>query len=31
MLLIDDEDALWNKLTMSQFLKGYSDRIIHQS
>lgn len=26
MLLIDDEDAAWNDLTMAGFLKGYSDK-----
>jgi hypothetical protein len=25
MLLLDDEDAVWNNFTMSQFLKGYSE------
>jgi hypothetical protein len=25
MLLLEDEEAGWNDLTMSQFLKGYSD------
>jgi len=26
MLLVDDEDAAWDKLSMSQFLKGYSEK-----
>ena len=26
MLLIDDEETSWNKLSMSQFLKGYSEK-----
>lgn len=26
MLLLDDEDIAWNTFTMSQFLKGYSDK-----
>jgi hypothetical protein len=26
MLLIDEEDASWNNLSMSQFLKGYSEK-----
>jgi hypothetical protein len=25
MLLIEDEDSAWNRLAMSQFLKGYSE------
>jgi hypothetical protein len=25
MLLLEDEEAGWNDLTMPQFLKGYSD------
>jgi len=25
MILIDDEEAAWNNLSMSQFLKGYSE------
>ena len=26
MLLVDDEEAAWDKLSMSQFLKGYSEK-----
>lgn len=26
ILMLDDEDALWNDMTMSQFIKGYSDK-----
>ena len=26
MLLVEDEDVVWTNLTMSQFLKGYSDK-----
>jgi hypothetical protein len=26
MLLLDDEEAAWDRLSMSQFLKGYSDQ-----
>ena len=26
MLLIDDEETSWNRLSMSQFLKGYSEK-----
>jgi hypothetical protein len=26
MLLLDDEEAAWDKLSMSQFLKGYSEK-----
>jgi len=26
MLLLDDEDAIWNSFTMSQFLKEYSEK-----
>ena len=26
MLLIDEEDASWNNLSMDQFLKGYSEK-----
>lgn len=26
MLLLEDDDAEWDKLTMSQFEKGYSDK-----
>ena len=26
MLLLDDEDAVWNIFTMTQFLKGYSEK-----
>jgi len=26
MLLIDDEETAWNRLSMSQFLKGYSEK-----
>jgi hypothetical protein len=26
MLLIDDEETAWNSLSMSQFLKGYSEK-----
>jgi hypothetical protein len=26
MLLFEDEDALWEDLTISQFMKGYSER-----
>ncbi len=26
MLLLDDEDAAWNSFTMTQFLKGYSEK-----
>lgn len=26
MVLIDDEDVAWNNFTMSQFLKGYSEK-----
>ncbi|MEK7699363.1 MAG: hypothetical protein AAB332_03070 [Planctomycetota bacterium] len=26
MLLLEDEDASWNKFTISQFLKGYSEK-----
>jgi hypothetical protein len=25
MLLVEDEDSAWNRLVMSQFLKGYSE------
>ncbi|MBI4824216.1 MAG: hypothetical protein HY805_08320 [Nitrospirae bacterium] len=25
MLLIEDEDSVWNSFAMSQFLKGYSE------
>jgi len=26
MLLIDDKETSWNRLSMSQFLKGYSEK-----
>ena len=26
MLLFDDEEAAWNNLSVSQFLKGYSEK-----
>ena len=26
MLLLEDEDAVWDRLTISQFMKGYSDK-----
>ncbi len=26
MLLLDDEETAWDKLSMSQFLKGYSEK-----
>jgi hypothetical protein len=26
MLLLDDEEAAWDKLSTSQFLKGYSEK-----
>ena len=26
MLLFEDEDALWENLTISQFMKGYSEK-----
>ncbi|MBM2835413.1 MAG: hypothetical protein HW406_2574 [Candidatus Brocadiaceae bacterium] len=26
MLLLEDEDAFWNKFTISQFLEGYSEK-----
>ncbi len=26
MLLVDDEEAAWDKLSMSQFLKGYPEK-----
>lgn len=26
MLLIDDQETSWNRLSMSQFLKGYSEK-----
>jgi hypothetical protein len=26
MLMLDDEDTLWNDMAMSQFIKGYSDK-----
>lgn len=26
MLLVDDEEQLWNSLSMSQFFKGYSEK-----
>ena len=26
MLLVDDEGTAWDKLSMSQFLKGYSEK-----
>ena len=26
MLLLDDEEATWDKISMSQFLKGYSEK-----
>ena len=26
MLLLEDEDTLWNNLAMSQFMKGYSEK-----
>ncbi len=26
MLLLEDEDAAWDKLTISQFMKGYSEK-----
>jgi hypothetical protein len=26
MLLVDDEEGAWDKLSMSQFLKGYSEK-----
>lgn len=26
MLMLDDEDTLWNAMAMSQFIKGYSDK-----
>lgn len=26
MLLLEDEDAAWDKLTISQFTKGYSEK-----
>lgn len=26
MLLLDDEDSAWNSFTISEFLKGYSEK-----
>ena len=26
VLLLEDEDAAWDKLTISQFMKGYSEK-----
>jgi len=26
MLLLEDEDTLWNNFAMSQFMKGYSEK-----
>ena len=26
MLLLEDEDAAWDKFTISQFMKGYSEK-----
>ena len=26
MLLVDDEETAWDKLSMSQFLEGYSEK-----
>ena len=26
MLLLEDEDTVWNNFTMSQFMKGYSEK-----
>jgi len=26
MLLVDDEETAWDKMAMSQFLKGYSEK-----
>jgi hypothetical protein len=26
MLLLEDEDAVWDRLTLSQFIKGYSEK-----
>ncbi len=26
MLLLEDEDAIWDELTLSQFMKGYSEK-----
>lgn len=26
MLLLDEDEKVWNKLAMSQFLKGYSEK-----
>ena len=26
MLLVDDEETTWDKMSMSQFLKGYSEK-----
>ena len=26
MVLLEDDDAAWNNLTMGQFLKGYSEK-----
>jgi len=26
MVLLEDDDAAWNNLTMTQFLKGYSEK-----
>ena len=26
MLLVDDEEITWDKMSMSQFLKGYSEK-----
>ena len=26
MLLLDEDDKVWNQLSMSQFLKGYSEK-----
>ncbi|OOP57761.1 MAG: hypothetical protein AYP45_01555 [Candidatus Brocadia carolinensis] len=26
MLLLDDEETVWNNFAMSQFLKGYSEK-----
>ena len=26
MLLLEDEDTAWDKLTISQFIKGYSEK-----
>ena len=26
MLLLEDEDASWDKFTISQFMKGYSEK-----